>query len=405
MSTSQTAEQAQAPDCPHEHFKDISIENLRSVVRRETDGGEKIVRFLVKAMEGGFPSYGPDHELEAAKILANLGSDEAAEFVRSYGQQRRRKASPKGERTSTKKLASDYGQSDPNLVIDPVVSDIARFIRDETSDGKTIVRRLIQIMEAQDDPYKPHHNLSAARELLNRGWAFPNAIECSWFCTHHVSAQYFNGHKNGHNGAVPTLDAIEGDDNHTNQKNHANHSSDESDDHTNQSSDTPEPKKSFTDIDSLPEPFWMRVLDLCERLEEVGRIPPLPLGPDDPLPDLDRIKVIDFPEVDLTDDDVASRFWKRVGEQIEIQEDWSELSRYRPERPEPSIWQLVLERMRSQAQQDPESQEIPNPSKTPSPSRPSPIKTPSPSSPLTPDAGIHARRKAHPNNQIHVATP
>ena len=357
MSTSQTAEQAQVPDCPHEHFKDISIENLRSVVRRETDGGEKIVRFLVKAMEGGFPSYGPDHELEAAKILAQLGSDEAAEFVRSYGQQRRRKASPKGERTSTKKLASDYGQLDPYLVLDPVVSDIARFIRDETSDGKTIVRRLIQIMEAQDDPYKPHHNLSAARELLNRGWAFPNAIECSWFCTHHVSAQYFNGHKNGHNGAVPTLDAIEGDDHHTNQKNHTNQSSDESDDHTNQSSDTPEPKKSFTDIDSLPEPFWMRVLDLCERLEEVGRIPPLPLGPDDPLPDLDRIKVIDFPEVDLTDDDVASRFWKRVGEQIEIQEDWSEISRYRPERPEPSIWQLVLERMRSQAQQDPESEE------------------------------------------------
>ena len=45
------------------------------------------------------------------------------------------------------------------------------------------------------------------------------------------------------------------------------------------------------------------------------------------------------------------------GEQIEIQEDWSEFSRYRPKRPEPSIWQLVLERMRSQAQQDSESQE------------------------------------------------
>ena len=339
MSASQTAEQAQVPDCPHEHFKDIGIENLRAVVRKETENGVKIVRFLVKAMEGGFPAYKPDHELEAAKILAQLGSDEAAEFVRSYGQRRRRKASPKGEPTSTRKLASDYGQSAPYLVIDPVVPDIAQFIRDETSGGKTIVRRLIQIMEAQDDPYKPDHNLSAARELLNRGWAFPNAIECSWFCTHHVSAQYFNGHKNGHKVATPIQDAVEAA---------AEASAEASED---------SPNGSFTDIDSLPERFWTNVLDLCARLEEVGRLPALPLGPDDPIPDMDGIKVIDFPEVDLTDDDVAARFWKRVGEQIEIQEDWSEFSRYRPERPEPSIWQLVLERMRSQAEQDSESQE------------------------------------------------
>ena len=365
MSTSQTAEQAQVPDCPHDHFKDLGIEDLRAVVRRETDDGEKIVRFLVKAMDGELPSYGPDHELEAAKILAQLGSDEAAEFVRSYGQRRRRRAAPKGERASTRKLASDYGQSDPYLVIDPVVSDIAQFIRKETVGGKTIVRRLIQIMEAHDDPYKPQHNLAAAKELLNRGWAFPNAIECSWYCTHHVSAQYFNGHK-PRNGQNPDHNVVEGDNNHPNQKNHTNHSSDDGDNHhpnqenhTNHSSDTPEPKKSFTDIDSLPEPFWMKVLDICERLEEVGRIPALPLGPDDPLPDMDGIKVADFPEVDLTDDDVAARFWKRVGEQIEIQEEGSEFLRYRPRRPEPSIWQLVLDRMRSQAEQDAESQEPP----------------------------------------------
>ena len=97
-----------------------------------------------------FPASSRNHELEAAKILSNLGSDEAAEFVRSYGQRRRRRASPKGEPTSAKKLASDYGQSDPYLVLEPEISDIARFIRQETSEGRTIVRRLIQIMETQD---------------------------------------------------------------------------------------------------------------------------------------------------------------------------------------------------------------------------------------------------------------
>ena len=369
MSAAETAELTKVPDCPHEHFKDLGIEDLRATVRRETDDGVKVVRFLVKAMDGEFPNYEPDHELEAAKILAQLGSDEAAEFVRSYGA-RRKRASTKGERTSAKKLASDYGQPDPYLVLEPEISDIARFIRDETSSGKTIVRRLIQIMEAQEDPYKPHHNLAAARELLNRGWSMPNAVECSWFCSHHVSAEYFNGRKsqNGHKSQNPARSVVEGDDHQTNQKNHTNHSSDESaaEENTTQAaapvedSQDESPKKSFTDIDSLPDRFWMRVLDLCERLEERGSIPPLPLGPDDPLPDIGAVKVVDFPEVDLTDDDVAARFWARVGEQIEIQEDWGELSRYSPERPEPTIWELVLDRMRSQSQQDPESQTSPD---------------------------------------------
>ena len=200
MSASETTELTKVPDCPHDHVKDTGIARLRTIVREETDDGRKIVRFLTRAMDGEVPGFEPHHELEAAKILSNLGSDEAAEFVRSYGQRRRRRASPKGEPTSAKKLASDFGQSDPYLVLEPEISDIARFIRQETSEGRTIVRRLIQIMETQDDSHKPHHNLASAKELLNRGWSMPNAVECSWYCTHHVSAEYFNGQKskNGH---------------------------------------------------------------------------------------------------------------------------------------------------------------------------------------------------------------
>ena len=367
MSASETTELTKVPDCPHDHVKDLGIEDLRATVRRETDDGLKIVRFLVKAMEGDLPNYEPHHELEAAKILSNLGSDEAAEFVRSYGQRRKGRASPKGERTSAKKLAADYGQPDPYLVIEPEISDIASFIRSETSGGRTIVRRLIQIMETCDDPYRPHHNLSAAKELLNRGWAFPNAVECSWYCTHHVSAEYFNGHKsrNGHNGATPTQDAVEASSEgaaeaDTAQPEVAVQDSPESNPEPVEGSvegsvEENSPKKSFTDIDSLPEPFWMKVLDLCERLEERGRIPPLPLGPDDPLPDIGAVKVVDFPEVDLTDDDVAARFWARVGEEIDIQEDSGEPLRYSPERPEPTIWQLVMDQIRRESQEPSES--------------------------------------------------
>ena len=173
MSASETAELTKAPDCPHDHVKDLGIEELRGIVRRETDGGLKIVRFLRRAMEGEFPNFEPHHELEAAKILSNLGSDEAAEFVRSYGQRRKGRTSPKGERTSAKKLAADYGQPDPYLVIEPEISDIASFIRSETSGGRTIVRRLIQIMETQEDPYKPHHNLCGCKRASQPWMGIP----------------------------------------------------------------------------------------------------------------------------------------------------------------------------------------------------------------------------------------
>ena len=302
MSTSETAELTKAPDCPHDHVKDTGIDRLRTIVREETDDGRKIVRFLTRAMDGEIPGFEPHHELEAAKILSNLGSDEATEYVRSYGQRRRRRASPKGEPTSSKKLASDYGQSDPYLVLEPEISDIARFIRQETSEGHTIVRRLIHIMETQDDSHKPHHNLASAKELLNRGWAFPNAVECSWYCTHHVPAEYFNGQKskNGHNPSKKEADTTPSTAQDTENAGSAPSDAEadttqatvaveESQEEPAPYSDTgasPEnsPKTGFTDIDSLPDRFWMNVLDLCERLEERAESPSSRSAPTNPSP-------------------------------------------------------------------------------------------------------------------------
>ena len=342
-------------DCPHQHLKDLGLEDLRAIVREETGSGRKIVRFLTRAMDGVIPGFQPHHELEAAKILANLDSEEAAEYVRSYGSRGRRRVSNGGGRSSNGAVkASDLGQSDPYLVIEPGISDIARFIREETSSGRTIVRRLIQIMETCEDPYKPHHNLGAARELLNRGWAMPNAVECSWFCAHHVSAEYFNGQnsRNGHNPAKKVDDT-------TPSTAQATENSDSAPDtveaDTTQAAvavqDSPEagsePSRTagFTDFESLPEHYWTSVLELCQRLEEKGTIPQLPIAPDDPIPNVCSIKIANFPEVDLTDDEVAERFWERVAEQIEIQEDWNEMWHYRPYRglrdADPDLWEEV----------------------------------------------------------------
>ena len=342
-------------DCPHQHLKDLGLEDLRAIVRDETGSGRKIVRFLTRAMDGELPGFQPHHELEAAKILANLDSEEAAEYVRSYGSRGRRRVSNGSGRSSNGAVkASDLGQSDPYLVIEPGISDIARFIREETSSGRTIVRRLIQIMETCEDPYKPHHNLGAARELLNRGWAMPNAVECSWFCTHHVSAEYFNGQKsqNGHNPAKnvddttpSTAQATENSDSAPNTVEADTTQAAVAVQDSPEAGSEPTRRTGFTDLDVLPEHYWTSVLELCERLEEKGTIPQLPIAPDDPIPNVCSIKIANFPEVDLTDDDVAERFWERVAEQIEIQEDWNEMWHYRPYRglraADPDLWEEV----------------------------------------------------------------
>ena len=365
-------------DCPHDHIKDTGIERLRTIVREETDDGRKIVRFLVKAMDGELPGFQPHHGLEAAKILSNLGSDEAAEFVRNYGTRTR-----KARRSSNGAIkASDLGQSDPYLVIEPEISDIARFIREETSSGRTIVLRLIQIMETIEDPYKPHHNFAAAKELLNRGWSMPNAVECSWLCTHHVSESYFNGKKaqnpvlslpKGANAPATSAAkalaelAVEADSAPSTTEAPASTAVVDSPEARPEPAEEPAPypdtgaspeptrRAGFTDIDSLPEHYWTRVLEMCQRLEERGTIPQLPLGPDDPLPDAYSIRISDFPEVDLTDDDVAERFWERVAEQIEIQEDWSEMWHYRPYRGDPYIWKMALDLSRRDSLPPPDS--------------------------------------------------
>ena len=164
-------------------------------------------------------------------------------------------------------------------------------------------------METHEDPYKPHHNLAAARELLNRGWAMPNAVECSWLCGHHVSAEYFNGHKaqesrNGHNpskkvddttpstaqdteNSVPAEASAEAD---TAQAAVAVQDSQEEPAPYSDTGASPEnsPTMSFTDIDSLPDRFWMRCPRPVREIGREGQNPPLPLGPDDPLPNIDR---------------------------------------------------------------------------------------------------------------------
>lgn len=142
----------------HEHARPDDHEPapaLADIVREETDDGRLIVRFLIDVMQGRLEDSRPCHRLDAARQLIDLGFDDARGFIASNTQPSHRRApSPESGRR---------GQSGLHR-------ELAALIRQETDDGRTAIRFLVDVMQGSLHDFKPHHRLSAARELLRRGF-------------------------------------------------------------------------------------------------------------------------------------------------------------------------------------------------------------------------------------------
>ena len=190
-------------DCPHIHIQDSGLQAFRDIIHEETDGGRNIVRFFNNAMEGELPDFQPNHRLEAAKVLMDYDSKEAADYVREHTPKRRRSTSGNGRapvqsearpehsrrarpvQSEARPENSPRAEGDRDPIMAPLEDEVARFIREETDNGRTIVSNLILIMETHDDPYKPQHNLAAAKQLIDNGFPPTDALICRPDCTHH----------------------------------------------------------------------------------------------------------------------------------------------------------------------------------------------------------------------------
>ena len=134
---------------------------LADIVREETDDGRLIVRFLIDVMQGNLEHSKPCHQLDAARQLLNLGFHPAQSFIDENTH-----ASP------TRKNSAPSALSAVNP--SPLHQDLAALIREETDNGRTTVRFLVDVMQGNLPDFKPHHRLSAAKELLRRGFDTPN---------------------------------------------------------------------------------------------------------------------------------------------------------------------------------------------------------------------------------------
>ena len=147
---------------------------LQLHIARRTNNGETVANFLADTIEGKHSDAKYHHKLEAAKLLARYGSDQAeSEESQFWG------LIPTPEELSLSKREEDAKPEKPDREVthlDILNYDIAHLIRQETAEGHTIAEFLSHVMTRRDQPFTPKKlrikhtdRMAAAKEILRRG--------------------------------------------------------------------------------------------------------------------------------------------------------------------------------------------------------------------------------------------
>ena len=105
-------------------------------------------------MQDRFSDFSICHRLQAARLLTTYGNEDAPNFI--------------ADNTSDTPTARRNGSRATRQT--KFDTELARVIREDTDDGRSIARFLVNVMEGELRTFKPHNRISAARELLNRGF-------------------------------------------------------------------------------------------------------------------------------------------------------------------------------------------------------------------------------------------
>ena len=142
-------------------------ERLARIVREETGGGRRVVRFFVKVTEGDLDSEGfkPNHKMDAAKELVKIGLTEFEDYIVSN-------TSPPKKGRAKKMRRVSPNTAELSREIEQAREELARYTRGLTQDGRTVIARYAEIMDGlrNDEGFQPHHRIAAGRELLLRGF-------------------------------------------------------------------------------------------------------------------------------------------------------------------------------------------------------------------------------------------
>ena len=126
---------------------------LSQIIKLRTDSGGDIVDFLVDVMQDQYEDFLICHRLQAARLLTTYGNEDAPDFIADNTSE----SSPRRDRPNSKRQTK-------------FDTELARLIREDTDDGRSIARFLVNVMVGELRSFRPHHRMAAARELLNRGF-------------------------------------------------------------------------------------------------------------------------------------------------------------------------------------------------------------------------------------------
>ncbi len=136
----------------HKQQSDFT-ESVHNIIMDETDNGRTIVRFLLSVMEGELPDFKVCHRMDAARLLEKFGGTEAKAFIDNLDPQ-----------PPTRRERRDTRRADRRIQ-----TELSQIVKEETNNGRAIVTFLVNAMEGELADFKPHHRMSASRELLRQG--------------------------------------------------------------------------------------------------------------------------------------------------------------------------------------------------------------------------------------------
>ena len=154
------------------------MSSLADIIAQETEDGRLIVQFLVSAMEGELTDFQPCHRIDAARLLVKLGFDQAQTAIDRANAQRAaqrtdtQRAQQRDSRSHPQAQSQRQAESESHSAANSIRAQLAQIVREETGDGYITVQFLIDAMQGEFPDFKPCHRLSAAKELLQRGFDY-----------------------------------------------------------------------------------------------------------------------------------------------------------------------------------------------------------------------------------------
>ena len=187
-------------------------DSLRQIVRRETEGGARLIRSLLAIAEGNANACTPWHQIEAAKLLLKIGGDPDAVTASASAQSKQQQVSapaqpadatrhsddvshhsqdisrhsrdlsrhscesrnPEGTEEGNPSCPSCESMSAPNPEYIKIHQRLAADIRIATYEGATMVRILTDILEGNDPDAKTRDRIDAAKLLHEWGFSNPH---------------------------------------------------------------------------------------------------------------------------------------------------------------------------------------------------------------------------------------